>query len=54
MLVLFENAAGEEVGFGLGALSSGLQNKNQPQKKSENIFLTFLLLALGYRSVWSW
>ena len=46
-LVLFANAAGEEVGFGLGASSSGLQNKNQPQIKSENVFLTFFVAVFG-------
>ena len=54
MLVLFENAAGEEMGSRPGASSSGLQNKNQLQRKSENIFLTFLLLVLGYRLMWGW
>ena len=47
MLVLFENAGGEEVGFELGGLSSGLQNKNQPQRKSQNIFLTFFVAGFG-------
>ena len=37
----------EEVGFGLGASSSGLQNKNQPQKRSKNILLDFFVAGFG-------
>ena len=46
-LVLVEGAAGEEVGFGLGALSSGLQNKNLATKKVKKYILNFLVAAFG-------
>ena len=41
MLVLHEDAAGEEAGFGLVVLSSGFQNINPLQKRSKYISLTF-------------
>ena len=46
-LVLFENTAGEEVGFGLGASSSGLQNKNPATKKVRKYILDFFVAGFG-------